>query len=60
MMTEQQKNELSSQLNQAVIQLIQAQKYLNQNEHIRSSVYIGNVQNLLPKVRRKLSIQPQY
>ncbi|MCW9698176.1 hypothetical protein [Avibacterium sp. 20-129] len=59
MMTEKQKSELSSQLNQAVIQLIQAQKYLNQNEHIRSSIYIDTVQNLLPKVRQKLSIQPQ-
>lgn len=54
MITEREKSELNSQLNEAVMQLIQAQKYLNQNEHIRSGVYIGNVQDMLPKVHLKL------
>ncbi len=54
MMTEQEKSRLNSQLNEAIIQLIQAQKYLNQSDFIRSGVYLGTAQDLLPKVHLKL------
>lgn len=54
MITETVKEQLSSQLNEAIIQLIQAQKYLNQDDTIRSGIYIGTVQDLLPKVHLKL------
>lgn len=53
-MTETVKEQLNSQLNEAIIQLIQAQKYLNQSDFIRSGVYLGTVQDLLPKVHLKL------
>lgn len=53
-MTEQEKSGLNSQLNEAIMQLIQAQKYLNQEDFIRSGVYLGTVQDLLPKVHLKL------
>ncbi|QLB43564.1 hypothetical protein [Mannheimia pernigra] len=53
-MTETVKAQLNSQLNEAIIQLIQAQKYLNQRDFIRSGVYLGTVQDLLPKVHLKL------
>ncbi|UKH42348.1 hypothetical protein D1097_10135 [Actinobacillus pleuropneumoniae serovar 4 str. M62] len=53
-MTETVKEQLNSQLNEAIIQLIQAQKYLNQSDFIRSGVYLGTVQDLLPKVYLKL------
>ncbi|WP_237052323.1 hypothetical protein [Mannheimia granulomatis] len=54
MMTEQEKSELNSQLNEALMQIIQAQKYLKQSDFIRSGVYLGTVQDLLPKVHFKL------
>lgn len=54
MVTETVKEQLNSQLNEAIIQLIQAQKYLNQSDFIRSGVYLGTVQDLLPKVHLKL------
>lgn len=53
-MTETAKEQLNSQLNEAIIQLIQAQKYLNQSDFMRSGVYLGTVQDLLPKVHFKL------
>ena len=54
MMTEQEKSELNSQLNEVLMQIIQAQKYLKQSDFIRSGVYLGTVQDLLPKVHFKL------
>ncbi|GAB1660606.1 hypothetical protein [Mannheimia haemolytica] len=54
MMTEQEKSELNSQLNEALMQIIQAQKYLKQSDFLRSGVYLGTVQDLLPKVHLKL------
>ncbi|MDD0824353.1 hypothetical protein PTQ27_07745 [Mannheimia sp. AT1] len=54
MMTEREKSELNSQLNEAVMQLIQAQKYLNQRDFIRSGVHLSTVQDMLPKVHLKL------
>ncbi len=57
MMTDTEKKELNSQLNEAVIQLIQAQKYLHQDGFQEACIFIGNVQNFLPKLRQKLSKQ---
>lgn len=53
-MTETVKEQLNSQLNEALMQIIQAQKYLKQSDFIRSGVYLGTVQDLLPKVHFKL------
>ena len=58
MMTETLKSELNSQLDEAITQLKQAQKWLRNDEYQGSSVFVGNVQNLLPRVRQKLSHQP--
>lgn len=55
MMTETLKNELNSQLDEAIIQLKQAQKWLRNDEYQGSSIFVGNVQNLLPRVRQKLA-----
>lgn len=57
MMTDTEKKELNSQLNEAVIQLIQAQKYLRQDGFQQASIFIGNVQNFLPKLRQQLAKQ---
>ena len=54
-MTETLKNELNSQLDEAIIQLKQAQKWLRNAEYQGSSIFVGNVQNLLPRVRQKLA-----
>lgn len=59
-MTETVKEQLNSQLNQAIIQLIQAQKYLNQDDAIRCGVYIGTVQDLLPKVHLRLLVNRKH
>lgn len=57
-MTEHEKKELNSQLNEALIQLIQAQKWLRRGEYQGSSKFIGNVKELLLTVEQKLSNQP--
>lgn len=55
MMTETRKTELETQLNEAIIQLQQAQKSLRKNEFIHASIFIGNAQNQLPKMRMTLA-----
>lgn len=55
MMTETRKTELETQLNEAIIQLQQAQKSLRKNEFIHASIFIGNAQNQLPKMRMVLT-----
>lgn len=55
MMTDSRKAELELQLNEAIIQLQQAQKSLRKNEFIHASIFIGNAQNQLPKMRMALA-----
>ncbi|AAP95442.1 hypothetical protein A6046_05135 [[Haemophilus] ducreyi] len=57
MMTDSRKAELESRLNEAIIQLQQAQKSLRKDEFTHASIFIGNAQSQLPKMRIALATQ---
>lgn len=54
-MSELHKSELEAQLNEAIVQLQQAQTALSNNQFTHASIYVGTVQNQLPRVRQKLT-----
>lgn len=54
-MSEANKHELEARLNEAIVQLQQAQAALHNNQFIHASIYVGTVQNQLPRVRQKLT-----
>ncbi|MCW9699741.1 hypothetical protein [Avibacterium sp. 20-129] len=54
-MSELHKSELEAQLNEVIVQLQQAQTALSNNQFTHASIYVGTVQNQLPRVRQKLT-----
>ncbi|WP_176670990.1 hypothetical protein [Mannheimia granulomatis] len=54
-MTKGEKETIKLQLNEAIVQLQQALKYIHQERFIGASIFVGNAQNILPVARMKLA-----
>ncbi len=54
-MTKGEKETIKLQLNEAIVQLQQALKYIHQERFVGASIFVGNAQNILPVARMKLA-----
>lgn len=53
-MSNEKKEELSCRLNEMIVQLQQAVKYLRKDDFVGASIFVGNVQDQLPMTRQRL------
>lgn len=54
-MTKDEKETITLKLNEAIVQLQQALKYIHQEQFIGASIFVDNAQNILPVARMKLA-----